>query len=232
MKKVTVLFLISCMLLSILCGCAAGRNGVSGVYDENESSEPADISETSEVQEHPDLLKAVEDAELVYEWFYGLTCPPYAQNGSSIALDGIEYEKIHIEGVNNRDDLYDYLLTFFDEVIAIELMTRKVDDMPLFRDIDDLGGTDSKLYCIGGYVGQKFFTMRERTVEIKEKTDERILFTLTILATHDNDSKTFTVQQDYCYEKKADGNWVFTYFILPYHLVSYRYNDISDTSNA
>lgn len=78
---------------------------------------------------------------------FGLTGQPYKTNGDIVENDEIRYDEIEIEGVTNRDEFYEYLCSYFSEEIATELITTKVENNYLFKDID------GKIHCHGGYVG-------------------------------------------------------------------------------
>lgn len=161
-----------------------------------------------------ELYKVFESAGSIYEWIYGLESPPYANRGDQFTLDGIKYEQLDIYAVNSKNDFKNYLRAYYSDRIANKLVDKIVNGRnELFIE------KDGKLYCIGGYVGQKFYTVKVMEIVRMERSDNKIVFTLKITAVRDHDQKEYKVQHNYVYEKLSDGHWVFTDFELPYYLI-------------
>lgn len=222
MKKIIGLLLILILSVLFLNACNKNTDEVSNKTDTSSicdsDADTSFMKPNPSENEHQELFDAIANAETVYEWFYGLTGQPLKKDGEIIEIGSNQYYEVDLDGVLNRDELFSYLCTYFSENIATELINIKAEDDYLFKDIN------GKLFCFGGYVCVKPLSVNNSSIVIKERSDKKIIFRLTITATNDYDNKSYTAEHDYVYEKLNDGKWVFADFTLPYHLIS----DISE----
>ncbi len=183
-----------------------------------DAKEPATekTTEKSGVQEDPTAAEELSDQEIleIAEGLYQTACEtewsftvgsPFALDTSSFVENDINWQFFLVteEGVSSMEDVYrEYHKVFAEEY------DDHLDELFIEK--------NGRVYCLNGTRGSDIFYSRSEITEIREKTDDRVVMTVT---DHydgtDLGEEPYSADRDFAMVNTGDG-WRVSEFTLPY----------------
>lgn len=150
-----------------------------------------------------EVFELYNKAREAYEWF-DLTTIPF-DGEKYIESDGIMYFEVVQPGINSKQELTDYLNTYFTDDITEGLMTASSD-----RYVEQ----DGKLYVLPADRGTDIFKGAE-SYEVERVSDTQIMFTVTVEIYDDPDKQNVTGHEQHAFFLEfLDNRWRFKNFEL------------------
>lgn len=201
----------------LLTGCAAGGEiaprGAAGAAAsfaaQPEGEEAGDLTAAEELASpriltEEEVLAAYYRAEEVCGWFER---SPLPDNGEILTIDGIDYRRVDVPGMEKLEDLRTYLRGVFTSELTEQLLAQG-DDHPLYREVD------GALYVS--------FTGRSRTqgkggaaLQVNSSSDGGYMVDVNVDLLDENGNVVGLECWSFPYAF-VDGRWVFTDFELVY----------------
>lgn len=202
MRK-TVAVLLFALLLA---GCAAPSGEASAAPPPASAARAEDMSSSMvEASARPlleaEVLAAYEQALRVYSWF---DLAPLPTSGESVLVNGENYYRVDMEGIEELEDLRAYLRGVFSQEVADRLLDGKTSRIR-YRDVD------GRLFA-AGKGREREAGKGEARAEV-ERLEEGAFSVNVIVDLLGEDGETVVGLESWSFPYAlVDGRWVFTDF--------------------